>query len=162
MHCTIQLKGEETATLEKPPNHKLFDEAQVPLSPVLQRRLEKQNEKRNTVPSGSPTINFTLGNELVNLFHPQPPVAAAAPVPPYDHVALLHTSRSPGDDISIDEFCATYGLGEAILNKLQENSYLHARVLRFVTIQDLKDMSFLRGEIASLRDAVEVWSVLNV
>jgi hypothetical protein len=164
MYTTTKLKGEETATLEKPPNHRLFDEGKVPVSPVLQRRLEKQNEKQNPVSNNSPTINFTLGNELVSLFRPQaPPIATpTATTLPYDHVALIHPSRSPGNDVPIAEFCNTYGLGESILKKLQDNFYLHARVLRFVTIQELKDMDFRLGEIASLRDAVEVWSVLNV
>jgi hypothetical protein len=45
------------------------------------------------------------------------------------------------------------------LNKFTENFYKHARALRFVTIDELKEMGFRLGEIAGLRDAVESWSV---
>ena len=57
------------------------------------------------------------------------------------------------------QFCAEYDLGATVLDKLSENLYKEARVLRFVTVDDLKQMNFRLGEIAALRDAVERWSV---
>jgi len=58
----------------------------------------------------------------------------------------------------IDEFCTTYDLVHTIHDKLVDNGYLHARLLRFVTIDELKQMKFLLGEIAAIRDAVDRWS----
>jgi hypothetical protein len=112
------------------------------------------------VSANNPTINFTLGSELVNIFRQQaPPLPiVTATAPPHDILTLLHPSRVPGRDMPIEEFCATHDLGPTILEKLQENFFMHARVLRFLTIQELKDMNFRLGEIASLRDAVEGWS----
>jgi hypothetical protein len=162
-----QLKGEAHATLEKPPNHKLFDGSQQ-LSPVLQRRLDAQNAKSNAPNAPSaPVFNFTIGNELVDLFRPSRPAPApqhapAAPLAPaYDLQCptLLHSSRSPGIDMPLTEFCMVYDLGPGLLEKFHDNSYKDARVLRFVTIADLKEMKFQLGEIAALRDAVERWSV---
>lgn len=59
------------------------------------------------------------------------------------------------------EFCTKYGLGLHTLKKFEDNYYTDARVLRFVTIDELKQMEFRLGEIAGLRDAVELWSVPN-
>jgi hypothetical protein len=171
-----QLKGEECASLQKPPNHKLFD-GPPQLSPVLQRRLDAQNAKSNAPNAPSaPVFNFTIGNELVDLFRPSrpapapqhplapQPVPAAPPAPTaYDLQCptLLHPSRSPGIDMPLTEFCMVYDLGPSLLEKFHDNSYKDARVLRFVTIAELKEMNFRLGEIAALRDAVERWSVPN-
>jgi hypothetical protein len=61
----------------------------------------------------------------------------------------------------LSEFCQIYHLGGQILQKLMENGYPQSRMLRFVQIEELKEMKFLLGEIAGLKDAVESWSVLN-
>jgi hypothetical protein len=42
---------------------------------------------------------------------------------------------------------------------LKDNCYGGAQVLRFVHIDDLKQMGFHMGEITGLQDAVEKWSV---
>jgi hypothetical protein len=170
----LQLRGEDCASVEKPPNHKLFDPHTPKLSAVLQRRLDNENAKNMkaisaTVPA-APIINFTFGKEIVEMFHPRPAaVLAPAPAPParsasahstYDLQCptLLQASRTAGPDAPIAEFCVEYGLGKGIEEKLTENSYLHTRVLRFITIEGLKEMKFRLGEIALLRDAVEKWS----
>lgn len=68
----------------------------------------------------------------------------------------------PGPDMPLSKFCQQYDLGPNILKKLQDNYYSDARVLRFVTIDELKEMDFRLGEIAGLRDAVERWSIPKV
>lgn len=72
---------------------------------------------------------------------------------------LLPPSRLPGKDMSLIDFCAMFDLVETILEKLHENMYKTARVLRFITIAELKEMGFKFGEIAALRDAVDSWAV---
>ncbi|KAG2344341.1 hypothetical protein BDR05DRAFT_1018672 [Suillus weaverae] len=73
--ASAMLKDDRTATLEKPPHHKLFDVRKI--SPVLQRRKDSQNTQ---VPSPSaPVFNFTIGNEVLDIFRPQLPAVAAAP-----------------------------------------------------------------------------------
>jgi hypothetical protein len=170
----LQLKGEESATLTKPPNHKLFDMKRPSLSPVLQRRLDAQNQK-NT-PVAPPVFNFNIGNEVATLFHPFAPTApAVAPIPtaPMHATApalapttttadcpfLLSPLRCAGPEFSLDEFCTVYELGDAVLKRFEENCYKKSSTLRFVTIQELKDMGFRLGEIAALRVAVEAWSI---
>lgn len=59
----------------------------------------------------------------------------------------------------LTQFCDIYHLSPTILEKLHENLYTDARAFRFVTIEELREMKFRLGEIAALRDAVELWSV---
>jgi hypothetical protein len=179
-----QLKGEDCASVDKPPNHKLFDPNTPKLSPVLQRRLDNENAKNakaiaSTVPV-APVINFSFGKEIIEMFRPHPAavpttppatVAATAPAPAsparsatarstYDLQCptLLQANRTTGPDMPIAQFCIEYELGKGIEEKLVKNSYLHTRVLHFVTIEELKEMKFRFGEVALLRDAVERWS----
>ncbi|KAG2154806.1 hypothetical protein DEU56DRAFT_751437 [Suillus clintonianus] len=163
--ASAMLKDDGTATLEKPPHHKLFDVRKI--SPVLQRRLDSQNTK---VPSPStPVFNFTIGNEVLDIFRPQLPAVAVAPAlsstlhsSDSACTTFLHPSRAQGRDIPLDEFCTEYDLGNNIHVKFTENAYKEAQFLRFVTISELKEMGFQLGEIAALRDAVEWWSVPRV
>ena len=60
----------------------------------------------------------------------------------------------------ISNFCDAFELMDTVKDKLIKNKYLFSRVLRFVTIKDLKEMSFQKGEIAMLRDAVDWWSTI--
>jgi hypothetical protein len=124
----------------------------------------KVNETKQTSQPSQPVINFTISNELVNLFRPTPSVApppVVLPVPATVDLAcpsLLNPSRSPGLDMPLASFCSLYGLGDSVLRKLVDNAYTDARMLRFITIAELKEMEFRLGEIAALRDAVEKWS----
>ena len=148
------------------------------LSPVLQRRLEAENSKKAAA-TAAPVFNFSIGKDIIDLLRPQP--AAPAPVAAVPAVAipqspprsprramqsydlncptLLQGNRNAGIDMMMKDFCIEYGVENGAEEKLAINSYGHARLLSFVTIQELKDMCFLRGEIASLRDAVHKWSV---
>jgi hypothetical protein len=72
---------------------------------------------------------------------------------------LLQAYRNPGIDMAMKDFCMQYGVETGAEEKLLTNSYGHARLLSFITIEELKDMKFLPGETASLRDAVHKWSV---
>ena len=173
------MKGDEHATLERPPNHRLFDAEHIAMSPVLKRRLEAQ--KAATVaaaPVAAPVFNFTIGNDLVELLCPamcdrvqDPPSYRAvdvpanlAPVPaPYNlqHPTLLQHSRIAGPDMTIREFCTLYDLTDAVHDKFTSNSYMHARMLHFLTVDETKEMKFLLGEVAALWDALDRWSVVS-
>jgi hypothetical protein len=165
--CHLQMKGEEFTTIRKPPNHKLFDMNNKEISPVLQRRMANQAQSKAT-PS-APVFNITLGNEFANILRPpvaapamMPPAQAIPPAPLYAEIPsslLLHPSRLPGPEMDIAVFCQQFGLAAQTLEKLKDNCYGKAQVLRFVHIDDLKQMGFRMGEIAGLQDAVEKWSV---
>jgi hypothetical protein len=74
-------------------------------------------------------------------------------------LSLLESSRSPGLDMPINDFCRLYDLGDAILQKFLNNGYAHSRMLRFVQLAELKEMNFMLGEIAAMKDAVKRWSI---
>jgi len=57
------------------------------------------------------------------------------------------------------DFCQIYQLGDPILQKFVKNGFVQSQMLRFVQIAELKEMEFLLGEIAALKDTVETWSV---
>ncbi|KAH7907681.1 hypothetical protein BJ138DRAFT_1014114, partial [Hygrophoropsis aurantiaca] len=165
--ASAMLKGDDAATLHKPPNHKLFDlSAVAPLSPVLQRRLDAQAAK-TSAPIPAPVFNFTIGNEVLNLLRPpqlQPAAPAIAnPNAPADILCLtlLPPSRDAGPDMPLEKFCTEYDLDQSVYEKFKANSFKNARSLRFVTISELKEMAFQIGEITELRDAVERWSTLR-
>lgn len=131
----------------------------------------------------APVFNFSIGNEVIDFFRPVAtapapvmttpapvvtvttpvvtPVAVSAIAPLYDLDCprLLQPSRLPGQDMPLAQFCMQYNLAQGVLDKLVENSYTQARTLRFVTILELKEMKFKLGEIAALREAVDMWSV---
>lgn len=148
------MKGEEAATLETPPNHKLFNKRHI--SPVLQRRLDAS---KNVSPS-TPIVNISLGKEISDLFRPivpSPSVVTSTLGPSHtpnheshDSYHLLPPSCAPGRDMPISEFCDLYALGPNILEKFTLHMYKDARLLRFVTLADLKEIGFRLGEIAAL------------
>ena len=136
-----------------------------------------QNQKNSS--STAPIFNLTIGNDIVHrLLGPHsadlplphaPHLAAPGPAPfapatTYDLQCptVLHTSRLPGQDMPLNQFCTNFKLGDMVFEKLRDNGYQDARVLRFLTIDELKEMKFRLGEIAALRDAVEMWSVPRI
>jgi hypothetical protein len=88
---------------------------------------------------------------------------APPPAPPQnsfdiDCPTLLQTNRKPGPDMTLEVFCATYELDDAIRDRFKENRYKHARMLRYLTTKDMEGMKFWAGEIAEVRDAIDRWS----
>jgi hypothetical protein len=178
-----QMKGDEYATLEKPPNHKLFSIEKAILSPVLQRRKDAAAAKNTSGSAASapasPVFNITIGKDITDLFRagvagpshtpnatadsqPQAqakPLSAPTHSTAHESLTLLPPSHAPGIDMSLADFCSLYDLSPGIFQKLIDNDYKTARFLRFLTFPEMKEMGFKLGEIAGLRDAVELWSV---
>ncbi|KAF8815024.1 hypothetical protein BYT27DRAFT_7080856 [Phlegmacium glaucopus] len=164
--ASAMLKNDDSATVEKPPNHRLFDPKSAPLSPVLQRRLESQNAKSADAPS-APVFNISVGNAVLDLLqprpaivaHPEPPMLA---IPSTQGKMLLDPARILGPDMPIGQFCDSFGLQPGIRAKLEANAYDYAQNLCFIALNDLTEMEFKLGEKAALQDAVERWSVPHV
>jgi hypothetical protein len=167
-----------------PPNHHLFDVKSTKLSPVLQRRRDVQNQAAAS--AAAPTFNFTIGKEVIDILRGDQDMNAGAPAPPYQHAPpvavpvppaavpippvanprydvqypnILQADRQPGPDMTIAEFCAHYELGDGTRQKFITHGYERARVLRFITLDDVTKMELRLGEITELRDAIERWSV---
>ena len=128
--------------------------------------MNEQAAKANaTQPAAAPVFNISVGDGVLDLFCPRAPVLdAPVPVPipvTASHAVpmVLSPARDIGPDISITEFCTLYGLQPSVQKKLEDNAYGHARLLRFVSLDNLGEMEFKLGEHVALLDAVEHWSV---
>jgi hypothetical protein len=97
------------------------------------------------------------------------PVAAPAPAAPNAFIPPLNTAdmliphpRIPGPDLSIEDFCSLYDLDTDICDRFKEHKFKRSNAFKFVEVNELKEMGFLRGEIAELKVAIGVWSQLPV
>jgi hypothetical protein len=142
------MQGEDFASINQPPNHRLFDynSDYTKLTPLLCQRLE-DSKTANAASTGNaalaPTINFSIGKELVDLLRLPPPlqVSADSQAPPIYTASppqkgfdigcptLLQTNGKAGPDMTLEVFCTTYVLDDAIRDSFKENCYKHARML---------------------------------
>jgi hypothetical protein len=169
------MRGEDYSTIDQPPNHRLFDynSDNTKLTPLLRKRLE-DSKTTNAASNAAPTINFSIGKELVDLLHPAPPLAAVpadsvappiytAPLPQnsynIDCPTLLQANRKAGTDMTLEAFCVKYELDDGIKDRFKEHRYKYARMFRYLTVKDMEAMKFWAGEIAEVRDAIDRWSV---
>ena len=178
------MKGENFASINQPPNHRLFDynSDSTKLTPLLRKRLEDAKTASTAAAASTvanaanaaPTINFSIGKELVDLLRPPPPLQLAAEpqAPPVytaplqvpqsfdiDCPTVLQANRKAGPDMTLEVFCIAYELDDAIRDRFKEHRYKHARMLRYLTVKDMERMSFWAGEIAEVRDAIDRWFV---
>src|SRR5215472_15576927 len=123
------MQGEERATLNTPPNHRLFDPTNTMLNPVLRKHAELAKTQQQASVSTAPVINFTFGRDFADLLRGNAPAADAEPpiyMPPapaqnantppiytapppsnaYDLACptLLQVNRKPGVDMPLDAF----------------------------------------------------------
>lgn len=71
---------------------------------------------------------------------------------------LLAYPLQPGAKLTIDDFCIRYDLAEVIRDKLKDNEYTGSHEFQHIEINDLKEMRFLTGHIAGLKEAVRMWA----
>lgn len=127
-------------------------------SSLLQRCLADRN--KNT--SSAPTINFNIPPELLGLLRlPASENAAntvALPHQDQELMPLLPPTMQPGLDLTLIDFCTKFSLVNAILTKLHSNGYTGTRTIKYIVVSELKEMGFMNGKIAAMKDAVEQWS----
>ncbi|KAJ7300523.1 hypothetical protein DFH08DRAFT_979577 [Mycena albidolilacea] len=143
------LKGEQFATINKPPNNEHFDK----LSPKL-------------LPPAPPfsNININFPPELVSMFGRPPapapdpaPVAAAAPV--HGPAMLIPSGCAAGPSLSVEDFCAQYDLDDEICARFRQHKFKKTNSFSYITLAQLTTMEFLAGEIAELQVAIAQWAV---
>jgi hypothetical protein len=177
------MKGEDQATIESPPNHRRFDPDTAMLNPVLRKCAENANANANArdqqATNAAPVINFSFGREFADLIrgpaNALPLANPNAPPPLYtgppalnqndydlNCPTILQANRKAGVDMTLDQFCQQYELDDGIRDRFREHRYKHARMLRFLTVKDLDTMSFMAGEVAEVRDAIDRWSVVVI
>ncbi|KAF7969545.1 hypothetical protein HWV62_26945 [Athelia sp. TMB] len=159
------MRGDGTlVTEDAPPNNSIFDSMNSGrINPLLaKRKADQLNASSGS--SSAPVFNFSLGEGATDLLRSFIPnqnrssfnQAITAPTQHEDQ-PLLTISNRLGPDMTVSDFCKSYQLSATIEKKLTDEGYTHARMLRFATVRELKEMSFRNGEIACLKDAVERW-----
>ncbi|KAJ7254523.1 hypothetical protein C8J57DRAFT_1236764 [Mycena rebaudengoi] len=125
------LKGEQFATVEKPPNTGLFDAVGPAVlaarSPLLNRHLELQ-EKKSTSSAPQITNNIHFPPELMTLLHPAPAIIApllalTLPVNRGNLAApmLIPFPLFPGPNLAIEDFCGAYNLDHDVTVFIAKN-----------------------------------------
>ena len=127
------------------------------MSPVLQRWKEQMTAAAAAPP---PVYNISLGADFTNILRPAP---IAAPQPLAQPLAqptqmLLHPSHSLGADMLLSDFCNLYDLDDSIRTKFEQHGYKRSRHRHYVRLDDLAEMELKLGEVAALKDAVDLWS----
>ncbi|KAJ7891444.1 hypothetical protein B0H13DRAFT_2340616 [Mycena leptocephala] len=143
------LKGKAFADIETPPNNELFDKvsqgARAAKSPLLQRRLELQQEATSKQAPPAPQVHLNFGAEIAGLFRaaaapPAPPAAVPnAFIPPPDSSnMLIPFPRLPGADLSIEDFCTFYKLDADICERFKQQRFKRTTAFKFVEVPELK------------------------
>jgi hypothetical protein len=160
----FQLKNDGTATVEKLPNHKVFDTISADnlalLSPLQLRHLQAQKE--NAPAMTSPQIHnyISFPDNLFALLANKSNLPVAPPESCSTLSAmLLPNEYQPGLTYSIEEFCTQFKLSNLILTKLKDNGYSCTHTIKFIEVSELQSMGFKFGEIAELKEAVWLWAV---
>ena len=111
-------------------------------------------------PTNAPvSVNLNF-RELLHTLQdrPQEQLAAQPPVAPATHPIftaepmLLSAAQQSnlGPRLSLADFCHTYSLSNKLQTKLQSNGFTSSHALRFVSLDDIKAIGLLCGEVAQL------------
>jgi hypothetical protein len=120
------VKGDDSATVETPPNAQIFDfmpENSKSLRSTLQKRRDDAQTK--TSAAQGPVINFNMPPELFG----RPPVMLANPQPPPPDMtvtpnsALYPPNIKPQVPLMLINFCASYNLSDGILSRFTDNGF---------------------------------------
>jgi hypothetical protein len=71
---------------------------------------------------------------------------------------LIPFLRLPGADLSIEDFCTMYNLDGDISERFKQHKFKRTTAFKFVEVPELKEMGFMKGEVAELKVAIEEWS----
>jgi hypothetical protein len=165
----FQTRGPDDATLEKPPNHYIFDKIrkrdsdstkESPLLALRRAQMKGSSGSLTTPSSTAPIVNY---NYYGSGFTSQPPsgAASASASSSNDVLPLIPTGHLPGELLEISVFCDRYQVGNEIKQCLKENAYDDTISFDILVIWDLKELNLKPGQIARLRSAVSKWSVLK-
>ncbi|KAJ7106299.1 hypothetical protein C8R44DRAFT_858346 [Mycena epipterygia] len=162
---SAMLKGEQFASIDKPPNNNLFDKVSptslAAQSPLLQRRLElKEKAAANSTPA-APQVHFNFPPDFANFLRPTAPAAAVPPAliaPATTSDMLIPPPLIAGPDLSIEDFCLLYNLDEDISTRFLAQKFKRTNTFKYIEVAELKEMGFMKGEVAELKVAISEWA----
>ena len=85
-------------------------------------------------------------------------LAPAASLVAEPNGTLFSATLRPAVPYLLAEFCARYQLSQNILARFEDQGFTALNQLCYISLSDLKDMLFKPGEIASIQDAIAVWT----
>ncbi|KAF7331251.1 hypothetical protein MKEN_00002200 [Mycena kentingensis (nom. inval.)] len=132
-----------------PPNHPLFDVSKPANISVLQQRIRDQARNNAAPAAPATTINATI-------VMPDPKGATASG----SDERLLPSNTKLGPKLSVDDFCATYDLGEELAGKLKSAGFRSTLSFGMVTLAALEKILNV-GDVAELRAAVSGWALAS-
>lgn len=112
-----------------------------------------------------PVINMNFPPDMFQplraMLNPVLTCIPAAPQLPGVHATapLLSPTQltTPGPRMSLADFCVAFDVSDALQAKLSNNGFTSSHSLRFASLDDLKAIGILCGELAQLKDAVCRW-----
>jgi hypothetical protein len=158
----MKLKDDGSATVDKPPNHTVFNALSTGnLAPksLLQRRQQAASNLQG-VPQASTQIHnhFSLPDSFFGLLSNTLPGPTNTPAIVSNSQMLLLIAQPSGPKLTIADFCRNYSLSDSICARLTENGYSGTHTFSYIEVGDLKEMGFKGGEIAELKHAVATWA----
>lgn len=101
---------------------------------------------------------------LPALPHAVAPVAAVLPVTPVSEplthgpdTPLYPPNMKPANQYGLAEFCTVHSLSEDILGRFTAQGFTMLNQLCYISLNNLKDIQFKRGEIAAIQDSIAIW-----
>ncbi|KAG1726414.1 uncharacterized protein EDB91DRAFT_1254311 [Suillus paluster] len=163
-----------------PPNHAHFSIiptellGRPSLLSIRRQQLDEQTKVKAATAALNPPLAPSLSQPVINVnFLPEmfQPVQAIDPIPTHIPAALaplpgVHATASlllptqlatPGLRMSLADFCVAFDVSNALQAKLSNNRFTSSHSLRFASLDDLKTIGILCGELAQLKDAVCRW-----
>ncbi|KAJ7690877.1 hypothetical protein B0H17DRAFT_1201448 [Mycena rosella] len=165
-HCfswaAAMLKGKQFGTLtRRQTTTSSTDFLQAERDPHFYNVPQLKDEAATKNAPAAPQVHFNFPPDFANLLRPAAP-APALPNPPITSLdpstMLVPPPRVPGPELSIEDFCAFYSLDTDICDRFKQIKFKRTNAFKFVEVIELKEMGFMKGEIAELKVAIEEWA----
>jgi hypothetical protein len=116
--------------------------------------------------SSSPVFSLNVPPEVMSFFGksqasalPATTATSLVSAAPIDSNGPLYPSNlKPAHPYLLNDFCKTYHLSLDVLARFTEQGFTALNQLCYISLSDLRGMAFKPGEIASIQDAIAVWT----
>lgn len=156
-----------------PPNHAHFNIiptellGRPSLLSIRRQQLDEQTKaKAATSQAVQPVINVNFPPEMFQPHRLGVTQAVPTHIPAATQLQAMHAAASLlsptqlaslGPRMSLVEFCVAFDVSDTLQTKLSNNGFTSSHSLRFASLDDLKTIGILCGELAQLKDAVCRW-----
>ncbi|KAG0697340.1 hypothetical protein DFH29DRAFT_1003808 [Suillus ampliporus] len=158
---SAMLKGAKYATIEMPPNHAHFSIIPTELlgrPSLLSIRRQQLDEQTKAKVATAPSPPLTPSQPVINVnFPPESSQLPGVHATASESLLLPTQLATPGPRMSLADFCVAFDVSDALQAKLTNNGFTSSHSLHFASLDDLKTIGILCGELAQLKDTVSCW-----